>query len=99
MKITRVLLIACLLLFIIIISLFFVFNKDFAKFGYNSAKDNIIKYLDVNGKELIKIANNLYKDKSSKKNPYKGIIYVSYNDKSEINKWNEKNYIKFDLDA
>lgn len=99
MKIARVLVIVCPLLFIIIISLFFVFNKDFAKFSYNSAKDNVIKYLDVNEKELIKIANNLYKDKSSKKNPYKGITYASYNEVAEINKWNEKNYVKFDLDA
>lgn len=100
MKIPKIMLIICLLLSIIVISLFLVlFKKGSNDFNYNSAKNNAIKYLDINEKKLIKIANALYKDKSSKKNPYKGITYASYNEKSEINKWNEKNYIKFDLDA
>ena len=99
MKKSKIILIIGSLFFILVISLLFVFNKDFSKFNYNSAKDNVVKYLDSNEKELIEIANALYKDKSSKKNPYKGITYASYNDQSEINKWNEKNYVKFDVDA
>lgn len=99
MKKLKIILIVCSLFFILVISLFFVFNKDFGKFSYNSAKDNAVKYLNVNEKELIKIANSLYNDKSSKKNPYKGITYASYHEETEKNGWNEKNYIKFYLAA
>ena len=76
-----------------------IWKLDYGKFDYNSSIISATEYLNKNEEELLKIANELYDNKSSKKYPYKGIIYSAYESNPEISNWNEKNYIKFDLDA
>ena len=97
----RIVIYVCVIFTIFITGVYFIINSisNHDKFNYNSARDNTINYLDKNEKELIKIANSLYENKSSESKPYKGVTYATYKDKSEIKKWNEKEYIKFDLES
>lgn len=95
-----------LILFISIFLLSLIFllealmwNNNYNKFNYNSAKENATNYLNKNERKLIKLSNELYKNKSYKEKPYKGVYYVSYEEEPEISCWNEYNYIIFRLDA
>ena len=77
-----------------------LWEKDFNKFNYDSAKKETTQYLKENRKELESIANELYKSKSSKKRPYKYIRYSSYCDYTEYDSSLEKSeYVQFDMDA
>ncbi len=76
-----------------------LWEKDFNKFNYNSAKKETTQYLKENRKELESIASDLYKSKSSKKRPCKYISYSSYKNRAEFSFLKKSEYIQFDMDA
>ena len=69
------------------------------KFNYKSAKETTIRYLNTNEKELKKVVDELYKNKSSVEKPLKKIIYAAYYYDDYFNFKNEEEYIKLDIDA
>ena len=69
------------------------------KVNYKSAKEATIRYLNTNEKELKKVVDELYKNKSSIEKPLKKIIYAAYYYDDYFNFENEEEYIKLDIDA
>lgn len=84
---------------IILLRLNSLWKKEFNKFDYDEAYTSAINYLNENEKELNKIVDELYKTKSSKKNPTKDIRYTSYNYLNDFNFKYETEYIIFDLNG
>lgn len=76
------------------------YKSDYDKFDFNSAKEETILYLKENKKELENIADELYKSKATRNNPYKNISYASYHNYPKNNNSLENTeYIIFDLDS
>ena len=75
------------------------YKSEFDKFNYDSSKKEATHYLKENRKKMEKIANEMYKSKSSKKKPYKYIRYVSYENRAEFTFLQKSEYIQFDMDA
>ena len=74
-------------------------KKENDKFDYENAKTTTIRYLNTNEKELKKIVDELYNNKSSVEKPLKKIIYASYYYDDYFNFKKEEEYVKLDIDA
>ena len=94
------LIIVIVIFFILIIfALGWLWEKNFNRFDYESAKEAAIKYLNENQSSLEKIVVDLYEKKSSIKDPYNGIQYASYYNSKDFNFKFDTEYIEFELDS
>ncbi len=97
MKKTRIIIIITAIVVIIgIIGYIFFLHRITKDFTYDSGKEYIRTYLKENEKDLEKIAKELLKTKSSKKNPYKKIGYASYEKENHLE---QASYVQFDIKA
>ena len=79
--------------------LVFVALINKSEFDYKEAKKKAEEFLSKNEKQLTKLVNELYENKTSKKGSIKGISYASYVDGDDFYFKNEIEYIKIDLDS
>lgn len=93
--------IALVLLYILfsIFLLNILYEKEFNKFNYESAKEKTIDYLNDNEEVLKKIVDELYESKTLVREPYDGIRYASYNYSNAFAFEEKFEYIDFSLDG
>lgn len=70
-----------------------------SEFNYEETKIKAEKYLNKNELRLTQLVNELYENKTSKKDSIKGISYASYENRDDFDFKNKTEYIKLDLDS
>ena len=74
----------------------YLWQKEYNRFDYNSAKVWATEYLNKNEEELISLAKFFYKSKPQKGKKYKDIKYVSY---VENYNYTPSGHIEYNLDT
>ena len=91
--------VALVLFLLICFALDLLWQKEFNKFNYESAKELSTNYLNSNEDDLKRIVDELYRSKQFAKNPHSGVSRATYYNDIDFNLKNNVEYVVFDLDS